>query len=105
MAELSAAETVVANRGELMTVSRSDMLKRFSAAFERFDYQEYIDIRNPVIEISESGDAGWIAANVRARGHDRVSARPFDDQWAWVMMVRKTDGAWLHAGNASSRRQ
>lgn len=56
-----------------------------------------------VIEVS--GDVGWIAVNTRAVGTERSSGRSFDDQWAWIMTVRKIDGRWLHTANASNRQE
>jgi len=29
----------------------------------------------------------------------------FDSQWSWILLAKKIDGAWLHAGNASNRLQ
>ncbi|NCF24863.1 MAG: hypothetical protein GWP60_10010 [Gammaproteobacteria bacterium] len=52
-----------------------------------------------------SGDVGWIAVNTRAVGTERSSGRSFDDQWAWIMTVRKIDGRWLHTANASNRQE
>ena len=78
------------------------MSERFTAVFDRLDYREYHDLRLPVVEVSESGDLGWIAVEVRAIGTDRESGDAFDNQWAWLMAVRKIDGRWLHAGNASN---
>jgi hypothetical protein len=105
MADLSAARIIVAGRGELTQVSNADILGRFTSVFERLDYTNYFDIVTPLIEVSDASDLGWIAANVRAIGADRETGESFDDQWAWVMMVKKVSGEWLHFGNASNRLQ
>lgn len=102
MAKLSAPEVTAANRGELRQSSNQALRERFAALFERLDYTAYYDLAPPVIETSESSDLGWILANVRAVGSDRKTGALFDDQWAWAMLVRKIDGVWLHAGNASN---
>lgn len=102
MARLSTEEIVSANRGELAQASRESMRERFTAVFDSVDYTEYHDIELPVIEVAESGDVGWIAVNVRAVGAEIGTGTPFDNQWAWMMAVRKIDGEWLHAGNASN---
>jgi hypothetical protein len=104
MANLSLPETVIANRGVVSRVTRETTSTRFKGAFERFDYTAYTDILPPAITVSESGDLGWAAVNVIAKGTDRVSGEPFEDQWAWIMMMQKIDGRWLHAGNASNRK-
>ena len=105
MADLSLPDTVIANRGELRHVTRDETTRRFTAAFERFDYTAYTDMVPPIVSVSGSGDLGWIAVNVVAAGNDRVSGEPFSDQWAWIMLVQKVNGAWRHAGNASSLRR
>ena len=102
MSDLSAERTVSANRGKLSSTSKDAVRERFEELFEHVDYTEYHDIATPVIEIAGSSDLGWIAVNVRAVGVDRQSGFSFDNQWAWLMAVRKVDGRWLHAGNASN---
>ena len=102
MAARSVPNVVSANRGTISSIARSAMSERFTAVFDRLDYREYHDLRPPVVEVSESGDLGWIAVEVRAIGTDRESGDAFDNQWAWLMAVRKIDGRWLHAGNASN---
>lgn len=105
MASLSAPDIVIANRGDLNNTTSNAMQERFTALFERLDYTAYLDIESPVIEVAESADLGWIAVNVRALGTDRKTGAAFDDQWAWIMMVKKVGGEWLNAGNASNRKQ
>ena len=57
---------------------------------------------DPEIEWSKNGQIGWIAVNVRAVGESLETDEVFDDQWAWIMLVKKIDGQWLGAGNASN---
>jgi hypothetical protein len=78
------------------------MRERFGSAFQKWNYTEYIDLQDPEIEWSENGQIGWIAVNVRAVGESLETNEVFDDQWAWIMLVKKIDGQWLGAGNASN---
>jgi len=103
MAALSAPATIVASRGDLLHESREATREQFSGTFRRWDYRAYVDIEAPVIEVSQSGDLGWIAVNVRATGTATDSDHGFEDRWAWIMTVGKIDGKWLHTGNASNR--
>jgi ketosteroid isomerase-like protein len=103
MASLSAPTVISANRGRMQETTNAELRARFASLFETLDYTEYHDLVEPVIEVS--GKTGWIAANVRATGSEKDSGRAFDDQWAWIMTVRKIDGRWLHAANASNRLQ
>lgn len=102
LSRLTVEQVVSANNGKLERVTNDSMRERFTALFERLDYSEYHDIEKPIIEIAGSSELGWIGANVRAVGSDRKTGVPFDNQWAWLMIVRKVDGHWLHAGNASN---
>lgn len=103
MASLSAPTVHSANRGALNTVTNAELKTRFASLFEALDYTEYHDLADAVIEVS--GDVGWIAVNTRAVGSEKSSQRTFDDQWAWIMTVRKIDGRWLHTANASNRQE
>jgi hypothetical protein len=105
IARLSSAEVLSVNNGAMKQVSNSALRDRFSGLFERLDYTKYDDIVMPVIEIAEGSDLGWVGVNVRAAGKDVSQGTPFDHQWAWLMIVRKEDGKWLHAGNASNLAQ
>ena len=102
IAELSAAENLIAGRGNLLWASDIDTRDQFRSVFQRLDYTEYHDIAMPVIEISQAADIGWIGVNVRAIGSDISTGTAFDDQWAWIMLVKKIDNVWVHAGNASN---
>jgi hypothetical protein len=105
MADLSAPSVIVASRGELLETSPEATRERFTSVFQQVDYTEYHDLAVPIVEVSSSGDIGWIGVNVRAVGEVIESGDSFDDQWAWVMMVKKIDDIWLHAGNASNSLQ
>jgi hypothetical protein len=105
IARLSSAQILSANSGALQQVANTAMRGRFSDLFKRLDYTAYYDIATPIIEIAGDSDLGWIGANVRAVGQEATQGTPFDSQWAWLMMVRKEHGQWLHAGNASNLAQ
>lgn len=102
ISRLSGQHIVAATNGELQQVPNESIRHRFTSLFERLDYTEYHDIVMPIIEIAESSDLGWIGVNVRAVGFDIKDGVPFDNQWAWLMIIRKVDGHWLHVGNASN---
>ncbi len=103
MAALSTPSVYSVNRGRLDTATNEELEARFSSLFDALDYTEYHDLSAPVIEVS--GEVGWIAVNTRAIGEEKNSGRTFDDTWAWIMTVRKVDGRWLHAANASNRQE
>ena len=98
----STPTVISASRGELLVTSNADLRNRFASLFANLDYRVYEDLVEPVVEVSVSGDLGWVAVNVRAAGVVRASGVAFDNQWAWIMTAKKTDGVWLHTGNASN---
>lgn len=101
IASLSAPVVHSVNRGNVETATNAELHARFSTLFDALDYSQYHDLAEPVIEVS--GDVGWIAVNTRAIGTEKSSGRAFDDQWAWIMTVRRIGGDWLHTANASNR--
>jgi hypothetical protein len=103
MADLSAAEVLTANRGKLAQISNDAIRERFTILFQSLDYAAYHDLVVPTIDLSEDAGLGWIGANVRAEGSEITTGKSFSHQWAWIMMVKKIDNVWLHAGNASNR--
>lgn len=103
IAALSAPEMLIAGGGELDTYSNDSVREQFAGLFQRRRYTEYHDLVPPVVEIAQGLDIGWIGVEVRAAGSDIESGATFSDQWSWLMLVRKIDGNWLHAGNASNR--
>lgn len=102
IAQLSSEQILSANNGAMSQVTNPAVRDRFFELFERLDYTAYYDIKTPIIEIAPGSNLGWVGANVRAVGVDVMHGTPFDSQWAWLMVVRKEDGNWLHAGNASN---
>lgn len=105
IARLSSTQVLSVNNGAMVQLANQSIRDRFSGLFERLDYTAYHDVVTPVIEISEGADLGWIAVNVRAEGETVLQGTPFENQWAWLMVVRKENGRWLHAGNASNQAQ
>jgi hypothetical protein len=103
IANLSAPEIMSASRGKLEQTTNEAMREQFTALFQSLDYTAYHDLVAPVIELAEDATLGWIGVNVEARGTAIETGGPFSSQWAWIMMVRKIDDVWLHAGNASNR--
>lgn len=102
IADLSAPEIIVASRGKLEQTTNEAMRERFTALFQSLDYTGYHDLVSPTIELAEDATLGWIGVNVEAQGTEIKTGTSFSNQWAWIMMVRKIDSVWLHAGNASN---
>lgn len=102
IADLSDTRIISANSGDLDLVPQSDIREQFASVLGRLNYTEYHDVVHPIMQVSGSADMAWIAANVRSVGNDEQTGKRFDDQWAWLMILKKIDGKWVHAGNASN---
>lgn len=102
MADLSNETIISADKGRRAERDNSSIRERFTGLFRMLDYTEYDDLQQPVIEIAASGDIGWVIVNVRSVGKQLSDDQEFDHEWAWIMLVRKVDGRWLHTGSASS---
>lgn len=103
IATLSAPEILDVSRGTVRSIGNAELREQFATVFERIRYDRYDDTALPVIEVSAGGDIAWIAADVHAYATDKQTEDSFDSKWAWVMLAKKIDGTWVHAGTASSR--
>jgi hypothetical protein len=103
MADLSTPEVLTASRGKLIQITNEAIRERFKALFQSLDYAAYHDLVLPKIDLSENAKLGWIGVSVLAEGSEIETGASFSQQWAWIMMVKKIDDVWLHAGNASNR--
>jgi ketosteroid isomerase-like protein len=102
LAQLTAPESIDIARGEVTTFTQAETQTRFSGVFERLNYTAYNDTAWPIIEVAESGDVAWLAAQVQAVGTERQSGEAFGARWAWLMLFRKIDGAWRSTGVGAS---
>lgn len=103
IASLSTPDTLDVSGGTVRSVSNTELQALFTTVFARLRYDRYDDVSFPVIEVAEGSDMAWIAADVLAVATDKQTAETFESKWAWVMLAKKIDGEWLHAGTASNR--
>lgn len=102
MADLSDETIISADKGRRAEHDNSSVRERFTALFKMLDYTEYDDLKQPVVEIADSGDIGWVIVNIRSVGKQLSDDQTFDNEWAWIMLIRKVDDRWLNTGIASS---
>lgn len=91
------------NKGRLSHVSPVELRSMFEEVFNRLSYSEYHDLVAPIVEVSAAADVGWLAATVRPTGTVMKTNETFDDEWSWLMTVRKIDGQWKFSGMSASR--
>lgn len=59
---------VVANRGEITRPSLNDRRNRMGSYLERTRFESYVDLVDPVVEVSEDGTMGWVIVQIEAKG-------------------------------------
>jgi hypothetical protein len=66
-------------------------------------FAEYVDTVAPVVHVSADGTAGWVIAQVRARGAEVGGARrPLQFESTWIELYEKRAGGWRRVGNVSN---
>ena len=105
--EMEAEEFVSANGGEISQPSKDERRSQRQAYLDLVRFDEYRDMRPPIVRVSDDGTLGWVIVQVAVSGTlpDRDGRRqPFSDQFAWVELYARQEGGWQLVGNASNRR-
>ena len=98
-----AEEFVLANRGEISRPSLEQRRQVLGPYLRGVRFAEYIDVVAPVVHVSADGTAGWVIAQVRARGTEIGGAgRSINFESAWIELYEKRDGGWRRVGNVSN---
>src|SRR4051794_36393949 len=101
--QADAEDFVLANRGEISRPSLEQRRQFFGGCLQRVRFAEYVDVVPPVVHVSADGSAGWVIAQVRARGTEVGGAeRPLQFESAWIELYDKRGGAWRRVGNVSN---
>jgi hypothetical protein len=102
------ADYVVASRGEVSRPTMAERRKRFASYLERTDFQEYRDVADPLVTVSDDGTLGWVIAQVHMRGDQMLAdneKRAIEFTSAWIELYQKRDGRWYRIGNVSNFKQ
>ena len=101
--QADAEEFVLANRGEISRPTL-DQRRQFLGPYLRgVRFAEYVDVVPPVVHVSADGTAGWVIAQVRARGTGADGAgRTIQFESAWIELYEKRGGSWRRVGNVSN---
>lgn len=96
---------VVANRGEVTRPTLAERRARLGGYLRRTRFEEYRDVREPIVEVSKDGTLGWVVVQVHARGVQTGpdgARTPIEFTSAWIELYRKREGRWLRVGNVSN---
>jgi hypothetical protein len=66
--EDEAVDYLVANRGEVTRPTPDERRRRLGAYLSRTSFQEYRDVIEPVVTVSNDGTLAWVVVQVEARG-------------------------------------
>ena len=105
--EDEAADYIVGNRGEVTRPSLDDRRRRLGAYLGRTAFEEYRDLVQPAVTVSQDGSLGWVVVQVQARGtqsSDAGGKEPVEFVSAWIELYQKKNGRWWRVGNLSNFR-
>ena len=105
--EDDAPDPIVANRGEITRPSLEERRSRFASYLGRTTFEEYKDLVEPVVTVSNDGTLGWVIVQVQARGvqtKDDGGKEPIAFVSAWIELYQKRGGRWYRVGNVSNVR-
>jgi hypothetical protein len=100
-----ADDYVIVNRGVVSTPSSEERRARLAAYLGSTRFQEYRDMIDPIVRISEDGMQGWVVAQVFASGvqdDGDGGETPIEFTCAWVELYEKRAGRWVRVGNVSN---
>ena len=103
--EDEAPDYVVGNRGEVTRPTLDDRRRRLGAYLGRTVFQEYRDLVEPVVSVSQDGTLGWVVVQVQARGAQASDAgvkEPVEFVSAWIELYQKKNGKWWRVGSLSN---
>jgi ketosteroid isomerase-like protein len=103
--QAEAEDFVLVSRGEISRPSLEQRRQFLGDYLRKVRFAEYIDVVAPVVHVSADGTAGWVIAQVRARGTEVGGAgRSIEFESAWIELYEKRGGSWRRVGNISSFR-
>jgi hypothetical protein len=104
--EDEAADYVVAGRGEITRPTIEQRRTRLGGYLKSTTFEMYIDLTEPVVELSQDGTLGWVIVQIQARGLQSREAgppEPVEFVSAWIELYEKREGGrWYRVGNVSN---
>ncbi len=105
--EMFAENLTQLQRGDAVTRTKAENLERFKAYFSSFKFQEWEDIKPPVIRIAKDGSMATKIVQKRVRGvyKDGAGKEKLDHTvFAWLEVWEKVDGKWKVIAVASTEK-
>ncbi len=91
--------------GEVRFPQREERARLFEHYLQNTEFEEYRDLIDPIVRVSDDGTLGWLIAQVEIVGTqirgDGERVR-IDSVWAWIELYEKIDGRWVRVGDVAS---
>jgi hypothetical protein len=94
--------------GEVFYQTKRERIPMFKEYLDITEFEEYRDLIDPIVRVSDDGTMGWLIAQVKIKGtHTGGDGEltHFDTVWAWIELFEKRDGRWIRIGDVSSVKQ
>ena len=105
--ETFAEDLVTVQRGEVVTRNKVENLERIKGYFGSFKFDEWEDVKPPVIKISKDGTLATIIVEKSVKGtYKNEKGETIEDitEFAWLEVWEKIDGKWKITTVASTRK-
>jgi hypothetical protein len=101
--QADAEDFVLGSRGVISRPSLEQRRQFLGPYLRGVRFAEYIDVIAPVVHVSADGTAGWVIAQVTARGTEVGGAgRSLQFESVWIELYEKRGGGWRRVGNVSN---
>jgi hypothetical protein len=94
-------------RGNAVTRTKAENLARFKSYFSSFKFQEWEDIKPPVIKLAQDGSMATVIVQKRVRGtykNEKGEDESDHTIFAWLEVWEKIDGKWKVTTVASTEK-
>jgi hypothetical protein len=97
-------EIVSVSRGEVSFPKKSERVRNFERYLQITEFEEYRDLIDPIVRVSDDGTMGWLIAQVKISGTQpgREERVRIDSVWAWIELYEKRGGRWFRVGEVSN---
>ena len=102
--ERSPDEFLSVSRGKIYRSTKAEERKHFSEYFKGAKYEEWDDVEDPIVRISQDGTMAWMITRVRVRRTQETASSVEEEKfvYAGIMTYEKVQGRWMRVANVST---
>lgn len=101
----SPEEFITVSGGNIYRIKKSEERKQFAEYFRGAKYQEWDDLEEPIIRVSNDGSMAWMITRLRVRRTQKSTAGVEKEEkftYAGIMTYEKRNGKWIRVANVST---